>query len=1046
MNRKVILHPQSGPIRFQRGNTTFSFHESGAYHRFSAGEDLISSVITTCADGAPGGIVLRLRDESGVTEVLPLTGRGSRYRLYQSETGLRYASEWGKLKADVFFVPAAEGAWLWRVRVRGCSRPFDLLYMQDIGVCTAGMQRTNELYAAQYLAHHPLKGTHGYVIASRQNQFQGDRKPCLWQGMLEGSAARYSTDAEQYFGFAFRGGADPKAWHEDLESRVLQGESACIALQTAAVRSDDARFVFFGLYQADHPQTVSPSELPDLSVFGAVPDPEGAEAGQWREIPVPRPAFTAPYVSPEISEEEIGRRYPERLLEERDPEGHLLSFFLPDHSHVVLQRKEYLCSRSHANILTTLFDTEHIPDDLLTSTVCMNGDLACQTVVGNTSFHKLTSVDRCSFDLLPFSGTRLLIGRNGKWQALGLPACFEMNFHAARWLYLMPDDRLIVQVWMAAKSPAMRVSVHSEKGLTYRFALTMQCVLGEHEHDHAIRAERRGGVIRLAPGPDTMCAYPDLCYSIIPDRLFDLHRDDFLFEDGKARNDTLLGIVAAPGPGLSVDITADLYGKAQPAARSVDAEGTAYRQAYSDFLGGLSLRIPSDPETAARLECTAGWYLHNAMVHYCVPHGLEQTGGAAWGTRDVCQGPFELFLATKHIKLAGETLLAVFAHQHRGGLWPQWFMFDRYRSVYDAGSHGDVIFWPLKCLGDWLAAGGDPAILSTPAAWLEASEAPCALSVHVEAALTNIENSFIPGTDMLCYGEGDWDDTLQPADPSLRERLSSSWTQALACQVMARLSETLPSPLAERVSALKTRLAAGYARMVPDGIPAGFCLIEEGGRVTPMIHPLDTRTGIRYRLLPLTRSIIAGLASGEQAERQLRVIRENLLAPDGVHLLSSPTRYTGGNSVIFRRSELAANIGREVGLQYVHAHIRYIEALAAMDRGGEAWDALLRITPPLLERSVPNACPRQSNVYFSSSDACVADRAEFSARYGDILRGGIPVRGGWRLYSSGPGIWLARLLKDLLRIDRDRPLLPEGIPDLEYDCFDRSFRGEDRPR
>ena len=36
------------------------------------------------------------------------------------------------------------------------------------------------------------------------------------------------------------------------------------------------------------------------------------------------------------------------------------------------------------------------------------------------------------------------------------------------------------------------------------------------------------------------------------------------------------------------------------------------------------------------------------MVHLTVPHGLEQSGGAAWGTRDVCQGPVELLLALEH--------------------------------------------------------------------------------------------------------------------------------------------------------------------------------------------------------------------------------------------------------------------------------------------------------------------------------------------------------------------------------------------------------------
>ena len=48
--------------------------------------------------------------------------------------------------------------------------------------------------------------------------------------------------------------------------------------------------------------------------------------------------------------------------------------------------------------------------------------------------------------------------------------------------------------------------------------------------------------------------------------------------------------------------------------------------------------------------------------------------------------------------------------------------------------------------------------------------------------------------------------------------------------------------------------------------------------------------------------------------------------------------YHGGTSTLFRRAESAANFGREIGLQYVHAHIRYIEALARIGRPDEAFD------------------------------------------------------------------------------------------------------------
>ena len=41
------------------------------------------------------------------------------------------------------------------------------------------------------------------------------------------------------------------------------------------------------------------------------------------------------------------------------------------------------------------------------------------------------------------------------------------------------------------------------------------------------------------------------------------------------------------------------------------------------------------------------WFIHNALVHYLSPRGLEQYSGGGWGTRDVCQGPVELLLAAE---------------------------------------------------------------------------------------------------------------------------------------------------------------------------------------------------------------------------------------------------------------------------------------------------------------------------------------------------------------------------------------------------------------
>ena len=60
------------------------------------------------------------------------------------------------------------------------------------------------------------------------------------------------------------------------------------------------------------------------------------------------------------------------------------------------------------------------------------------------------------------------------------------------------------------------------------------------------------------------------------------------------------------------------------------------------------LRLTGGGEGVAALDTILPWLAHNAMMHLTVPHGLEQYGGAAWGTRDVCQGPVEFLLALEH--------------------------------------------------------------------------------------------------------------------------------------------------------------------------------------------------------------------------------------------------------------------------------------------------------------------------------------------------------------------------------------------------------------
>ena len=108
---------------------------------------------------------------------------------------------------------------------------------------------------------------------------------------------------------------------------------------------------------------------------------------------------------------------------------------------------------------------------------------------------------------------------------------------------------------------------------------------------------------------------------------------------------------------------------------------------------------------------------------------------------------------------------------------------------------------------------------------------------------------------------------------------------------------------------------------------------------------------------------------------------------------------------MFRRAESAAFFGREIGLMYVHAHLRYGEAMAVLGEAEALWEALQVVNPVSVAERVANASPRQRNAYFSSSDAAFPDRYRASAEWERVREGTVAADGGWRIYSSGPGLY-----------------------------------------
>jgi cellobiose phosphorylase len=188
----------------------------------------------------------------------------------------------------------------------------------------------------------------------------------------------------------------------------------------------------------------------------------------------------------------------------------------------------------------------------------------------------------------------------------------------------------------------------------------------------------------------------------------------------------------------------------------------------------------------------------------------------------------------------------------------------------------------------------------------------------------------------------------------------------------------------------------------------------------------------------MTRSMIGELFTPEHVQDHLRLIESHLRFPDGVRLMNKPVSYQGGVRKLFRRAEESAYFGREIGLQYVHAHIRYIEAMCKIGQARKAYEAILQILPITIQDQVSNAVTRQSNAYFSSSDADVRDRDEAEQLFNALRAGNIRVKGGWRIYSSGPGILINQIVSNFLglRLSYDDvvidPVLPKHLDGLQF--------------
>ena len=1029
-----------------RAGLSVELNTNGAVRRFDCGNVALALFVGNEVEGGPTNVYLR-RHVNGAIEWTPLLGPSSptRFHAQPIDGQLVGMGLWQGIRYSIALVLAQDAtAWFWHVQLENTastSQQLDLIHAQDLALASYGGVRLNEFYVSQYLDHSPLPdAAHGVVLASRQNQAVDGRYPWSLVGSLRRSNS-FATDALQFHGLATRAGAAPPGILEGLPGKRLQHEHSMAVIQDSPLSLEphgQAAGGFFGFHVADHRDATSPADIEHvrdaLSLAEATPrkfEVGPAEGADPATLFSPVRLLEAVELDIDALHTLFGSAW---RHEERDG-ARPIAFFHGTDRHVVLRSKEISVRRPHGHILRT--GTHTTPDEsALTSTAWMMGVFHSMVTQGHVSINRFLSTVHSYLTLFRSHGQRVFAEIDGGWRLLDLPSAFEMSLDSCRWIYRHSHGEIHVQSGVKESPHELTLAIDVKAGDPIRFLISHHVALNGDDGSvpgAAIWRREPDGIITLmpAPGSELDQRFPNGTFHIAPaagTQFEQVGGDELLFLDGRSRQQPFLCIVTARASAVGLSIQGGLVSEQTQTSLRVNRGEPliAAPQVISEAETPQSQRL-------AQLAEIAPWFAHNAFVHYLSPRGLEQFSGGGWGTRDVCQGPVELLLALGRTEPIRDLLIRVMRQQNADGDWPQWFMFfERERNIRPGDSHGDIVFWPLVVLAQYLIATGDAGVLDERARFFDGRSPQdgedASLWQHAERALALIEKRVIPGTALAAYGHGDWNDSLQPADPAMRERLCSAWTVTLHFQTLTLLAHAFRS-IGRNEDAARFEIQGKavdrdfHRLLMVDGVLTGYALFEGVDRVRYLLHPRDEVTGVHYSSLAMIHAIIEDLLTPAQAREHLRLIGEHLSAPDGVRLFDRPMPYHGGPQTLFQRAESATFFGREIGLMYTHAHLRFAQALAHVGDAEGFFRALCQANPIGIRSLVPSATLRQANCYYSSSDAAFADRYHASDEYRRVADGTIDLDGGWRVYSSGAGIAFGLIVRRFLGLSVEASLL-----------------------
>ena len=870
------------------------------------------------------------------------------------------------------------------------GKEFDLIYTFDIGLGDDGLISTNESYASQYMDNSIIDYKSSKTLAFRRSIDSESGNPGALVGSKDGIIG-YSTDGYQLYDTKYKTTNVIEGLYKyNLPNEIYQYEFTLAALKTKIYDSSSNEVFFFKLYSDLENRLLN---IEDLKSVNLIFDSELIAD----KILVNHPKLET-FTSKELHRDEIISMYPS-MDQIEEINGEIYSFFLENSTHVVTNIKEKNMERNHGTILISGNST-NMDDKVICSTNYMNGFMNGQVAIGNTKFNQFTTPLRNSLNVHKSSGQRLVVTYAGERFLLSTPSIFEIGLNYVKYIYKNEEIEIEVINYISTSENNINMEIKSSKEIyieLYTF---------------------KDPQFESGDGKIFVPSKSSLAFAKCPSVKFEIVTDLKTINAEKHVLNTGIGNAF----NLSIFCFKDnikTKGKVNKFSYEVEQYNNYMRELGNNF------KVKSSKQNITKFNHLYLWYIHNSLIHFSSPKGLEQYVGAAWGTRDVLQGSIELFKTLGRFDINKKIILKVFKNQFfEDGSWPQWFMYDEYSQVCADESHGDVIVWPIKALAEYVNETKDYAIFDEQVEYKKLQDnmlftnEKYTIKEHLLKLLDYIYNNLFMDTNLSSYGDGDWDDTLQPKDTEQRKSMVSGWTTLLTYQAIEILSNVLKVSdlkLSEELALFNTKLKSDYHKyIIKDGIASGFIYYKDN-KILNLLHPTDNFTNIDYRLLPINRGIISGLFTTDEIQKHLNIVRNELECVDGIRLMNKPARYNGGINTIFKRAEQASSVGREVGLLYVHAHLRFAEAMTVLNDSSALY-RLNQVQPIDTNEYVRTSNLRQRNSYFSSSEGAFKTRYEFQENFDKLKKGTVQTKSGWRIYSSGPGIYLNQLLRNVIGI------------------------------